>query len=120
MGDLEESNRGDALARNSIEKDKEDKEYGRLEKLYFTEKKRLEEAIYIASSNLRGRRRIIDDIENEKAEIRRIKQEAIDSVSERFIKKVTTQDVVIKEIHLLTAAFSIFVGDKTNDLEIIK
>ena len=79
LGDLEESNRRDALGRNSIEEDEEDREYADLEKRYFTEKKRLEEAIDIASSNQGDRRGIIDDIENEKAEIKRIKQEAIDS-----------------------------------------
>ena len=79
LEDLEESNRRDALARNSIEEDKEDKEYADLEKRYLTKKRELEETIDIASFNQGDRRRIIDDIENEKAEIKRIKQEAIDS-----------------------------------------
>ena len=79
LEDLEESNRRDALARNSIEEDKEDKEYADLEKRYLTKKRELEETIDIASFNQGDRRGIIDDIENEKAEIKRIKQEAIDS-----------------------------------------
>jgi len=78
LGDLEESNRRDALARNSIEEDKEDKEYTDLERRYLAEKRRLEEAIDIASINQRDRRRIIDAISDEKAEITRIEQEAID------------------------------------------
>lgn len=79
LGRLEESNRKDALARNSIEEDKENKEYGNLEKRYLAEKRRLEEAIYISSISQRDRERIIDAIEKEKAEIRRIEQESIDS-----------------------------------------
>ena len=85
LGDLEESNRRDALARNSNEEDKEDKEYANLEGRYLGKKDELEEAISLESVNQRDRKGIIDAIQGEKEEIGRIEREEIDFESK--IKK---------------------------------
>jgi hypothetical protein len=82
LGDLEESNRRDALARNSIEEDKEDKEYANLERRYLGKKDELEEAISLESFNQRDRKGIIDAIQGEKEEIGRIEREEIDFEAE--------------------------------------
>jgi hypothetical protein len=82
LGDLEESNRRDALARNSIEEDKEDKEYANLEGRYLGKKDELEEAISLESVNQRDRKGIIDAIQGEKEEIGRIEREEINFEAE--------------------------------------
>lgn len=85
LGDLEESNRRDALARNSSEEEEEDRKYADLEGRYHTEKKRLERAIYSASFSQRNRKRIISSIYFERAEIERIERET--SVYEAEIRE---------------------------------
>lgn len=78
LGDLEESNRRDALARNTNKDEYEDTTYTDLEAKYIAEKEELDESISIESFNQRARKRIIDAIQGEKEEIRRIEQEEID------------------------------------------
>jgi hypothetical protein len=78
LGDLEESNRRDTLARNSNEEDEEDKKYADLDKRYFAEKSRLEDAVYAGSVDQKFRAELIANIRAEEEEIKRIKQESID------------------------------------------
>lgn len=82
LGDLEESNRRDALARNSNEEDNEDRKYKNLDKRYIAEKSRLEDAIYAGSVDQKFRAEIIASIKFEEAEIKRIEQESIDFEAE--------------------------------------
>jgi hypothetical protein len=82
LGDLEESNRRDTLARNSIEEENEDIAYKKLERRYLTKNGGLEEAISLKSVNQRDRKRIIDAIQGEEAEIKRIEREEIDFEAE--------------------------------------
>jgi hypothetical protein len=82
LGDLEESNRRDALARNQNEEDQEDNEYTDLDKRYFAEKRRLEDAIFIASVDQKFRAELIENIRAEEEEIERIEQEEIDFEAE--------------------------------------
>jgi hypothetical protein len=82
LGDLEESNRRDALARNSNEDDYEDRTYRDLETRYIAKKDELEEAISLESVNQRDRKRIIDAIKGEKEEIDSLEQEEIDFEAE--------------------------------------
>ncbi|OAD42955.1 hypothetical protein [Polaribacter atrinae] len=82
LGDLEESNRRVALARNSNEEDQEDKEYAELERRYFAEKRRLEDAIYNASVDQKFRSELIENIRIEEEEIKRIEREEIDFETE--------------------------------------
>jgi hypothetical protein len=82
LGDLEESNRRDALARNSIEEDYEDKKNSGLEKRYSKKDRELRDAIRIKGSTQKDRRRLIVFIDFEKAEIERIEQEEIDFEAE--------------------------------------
>jgi hypothetical protein len=82
LGDLEESNRRDALARNQNEEDQEDNEYADLDKRYFAEKRRLEDAIYNASVDQKFRAELIENIRAEEEEIERIEREEIDFETE--------------------------------------
>jgi hypothetical protein len=82
LGDLEESNRRDALARNHNEEDQEDNEYTDLDKRYFAEKRRLEDAVYNASVDQKFRAELIENIRAEEEEIERIEREEIDSEAE--------------------------------------
>jgi hypothetical protein len=82
LGDLEESNRRDALARNQNEEDYEDSEYTDLDKRYFAEKRRLEDAVYNASVDQKFRAELIENIRAEEEEIERIEQEEIDFEAE--------------------------------------
>jgi len=82
LEDLEESNRRDALTRNQVEEDKEDKQYADLEKRYFAEKRRLEGAIYEASVVQKFRAEIIESIKFEEEEVERIEREEIDFEAE--------------------------------------
>jgi hypothetical protein len=82
LGDLEESNRRDALARNSNENDDEDRTYRDLETRYIAKKDELEETISLESVNQRDRRGIIDAIQGEKEEIERIEREEINFEAE--------------------------------------
>jgi hypothetical protein len=82
LGDLEETNRRDALARNSIEEDEEDKEYASLEGRYLGKKEELEDAISLESLDREFRAEIITSIKFEEEEIKRIEQESIDFEAE--------------------------------------
>lgn len=82
LGDLEESNRRDALARNQNEEDQEDREYTDLERRYIAKNGELESAIYEASVDQEFRAEIIESIKFEKEEIERIRQESIDFEAE--------------------------------------
>jgi hypothetical protein len=96
LGDLEESNRRVALARNSNEENQEDKEYAELERRYFAEKKRLEDAIYNASVDQEFRAGIIANIKFEKKEIERIEQESITFKTETRERIQTGFDNIIR------------------------
>lgn len=78
LGDLEESNRRDALARNQSEEDKENKEYRDLERRYIAKNGELESAIYEASVDQKFRAELIESIRREEEEIKRIEREQID------------------------------------------
>lgn len=82
LGDLEESNRRDALARNQNEEDEENKEYADLERRYIAKNGELETAIYNASVDQEFRAEIIASIKSEEEEIERIRQESIDFETE--------------------------------------
>jgi hypothetical protein len=98
LGDLEESNRRDALARNSIEEDYEDKKNSGLEKRYSKKDRELREAIRIKGSTQKDRRRLILFIDFKKAEIERIVREEIDFEAEiREILQIEFSDSVKRE-----------------------
>lgn len=82
LGDLEESNRRDALARNSNEEDQEDRDYTDLERRYIAKNGELETAIYNAGVDQEFRAEIIASIKFEEEEIERIRQESIDFETE--------------------------------------
>lgn len=82
LGDLEESNRRDALARNQNEEDQEDREYTDLERRYIAKNGELESAIYEASVDQKFRAELIKNIKKEEAEIKRIEREEIDFEAE--------------------------------------
>ena len=74
LGDLEESNRRDALARNQNEEDQEDREYTDLERRYIAKNGELESAIYEASVDQEFRAEIIESIKFEKEEIESLEE----------------------------------------------
>jgi hypothetical protein len=105
LGDLEESNRRDALARNQNEEDQEDNEYTDLEKRYLGKKDEFEEAISLESVNQRDRKGIIDAIQGEKEEIGRIEREEIDFEAEirerakdKFREQIESLDAEIEKV----------------------
>ena len=82
LGDLEESNRRDALARNQNEEDQEDKQYTDLERRYIAKNGILESNIYNAGINTEFIEEIRRKIKVEEKEIKRIEQEEIDFEAE--------------------------------------
>ena len=77
LADMEESNRREAFARNSIEEDDEDRKYKDLEGRYFRKRSELTDAINKQSINQKSRADLIKNIRAEEEEIRAIEQEEV-------------------------------------------
>lgn len=75
LEELEESNRREALGRNSKQKELEDRKYRDLETRYIGKRRELERDIEATTTNNEFRRKIIEDIEREEKEIKRIEQQ---------------------------------------------
>lgn len=87
LGDLEESNRRDALARNSIEEEKEDRSYRDLEKRYLDKDEEIDRLFKRSIAAKNDGAQIRNAIEKEEREIREI-EERIRSVNEEVRESV--------------------------------
>lgn len=72
---MEESNRKEALRRNSREEEKEDRDYKNLEERYLTKRRNLENSIERARVSEKTREKLIGDIEEERRKITRIEED---------------------------------------------